>query len=87
MTTRRNFLRLATSFSATDFGSKSVAATGSQGANPIVLEKSQTQAPLQLHYIDVGDGDPVVLIPGFTLSTDVFEKQIVALASIAASSR
>lgn len=29
-----------------------------------------------LHYVDVGEGRPIVFVPGFSFPIDVFEKQI-----------
>ena len=36
---------------------------------------------VDLRYVDVGEGRPIVFVPGYSFSIDVFEKQIDALSS------
>jgi pimeloyl-ACP methyl ester carboxylesterase len=36
----------------------------------------EVEPGIELHYIDEGEGRPIVFVPGWTFSVDVFEKQI-----------
>lgn len=36
----------------------------------------ETAPGIEIHYIDEGQGTPVIFVPGWTFSADVFEKQI-----------
>ena len=48
---------------------------------PFVTVGVENSAPIDLYYIDHGDGQPVVLIHGFPLSSAAWEKQIPPLLS------
>lgn len=48
---------------------------------PFITVGAENSAPIDLHYVDHGAGQPVVLIHGFPLSAAAWEKQVPALVA------
>lgn len=75
MTDRRAFLK---SIPAIGIGAAAIAACTHSGAQTV--QEDVTDPDFELFYTDTGQGDPIVLVPGFTFSGEVFDAQVEAFA-------
>ncbi|WP_299008970.1 alpha/beta hydrolase [uncultured Shewanella sp.] len=39
-----------------------------------------TNDNVKLHYLDIGEGQPIMMLPSWTLSTDIYQHQIITLS-------